>query len=258
MKLIRYSHRLILNRTMSTIADMRKPYKGEGDHFDVKDLVSREPYANFTKWFDIACKTEGIMEANAMALGTATKDGKPSVRMVLMKGYDKRGFVFFTNYESRKGNDLEENPAASVCFYWTNSNDPSETDVGTWSRQIRIEGTVEKVSESESVEYFNSRPRSSQIGACVSNQSRAISGREVLIKRKEELETEYADESKPVKKPDYWGGFRLVPNTFEFWQGQTNRLHDRLVFYKEDDPQISKSEVIQRGEDGWVLQRLSP
>merc|ERR1712241_67105 len=230
------------------IAAMRKPYKGKQDVFDVGDLVAKEPYQQFYAWFDEAKKTDGIMEANAMSLATASKDGKPSLHMVLMKAIDERGIVFYTNYLSKKSQDISENPNCSIMFYWE-----------PLMKSVRIEGIVEKVSEAESTEYFHSRPRSSQIGACVSErQSSCIKSREVLDKRNEDLNKLYEGNDTPIPKPDYWGGFRVVPEKFEFWQGQTNRLHDRIVFRKPEEGESVDPSVTLTGEDGWVLERLMP
>ncbi|XP_005109139.1 pyridoxine-5'-phosphate oxidase isoform X3 [Aplysia californica] len=235
------------------IAGMRKPYKGKQEVFDVGDLVAKEPFGQFTAWFEEAKNTDGIMEANAMAIATATKDGKPSVRMVLMKGIDKKGIVFYTNYGSRKAQELEENPFASLLFYLSTNSETS-----TISRQIRIEGRVERVSEAESTQYFHSRPRTSQMGAVVSQQSTLIKNREELDKRNQELLDKYEGNDIPIPKPDYWGGFRVVPNRFEFWQGQTNRLHDRIVFRKPEEGEKVDPNFTHTGEEGWVYERLMP
>lgn len=230
------------------VASMRKPYRDKLDIFDVKDLKSKEPFEQFSAWFEEAKSTPGIFEANAMALATATRDGKPSVRMVLMKGLSKEGIDFYTNYHSRKAQDLVENPVGSLMFYWESLN-----------KSVRIEGKVDKLSKEQSEEYFHSRPRSSQIGACVSEkQSSAIPSREVLDNRKKGLESEYGDESVTIPKPDYWGGFRLVPDRYEFWQGQSNRIHDRIVFRKPQAGESVDPTVTFQGSDGWVYERLQP
>jgi len=188
-----------------------------------------------------------------MAIATATKDGKPSVRMVLMKGIDKKGIVFYTNYLSKKASDLEENPLASLLFYWS-----ANTETSTISRQVRIEGKVERVPQEESLQYFHSRPRSSQIGACVSIQSSLCKDRQELDKRNEELLTKYENNDTPIPKPDCWGGFRVVPQRFEFWQGQTNRLHDRIVFRRQEEGETVDTIMTHAGDDGWLLERLMP
>ncbi|KAK7494892.1 hypothetical protein BaRGS_00013771 [Batillaria attramentaria] len=215
---------------MADVSGIRRPYHNKNEIFDVKDLVAREPFAQFEAWFEEARKTPGIDEPNAMAIASATRDGCPSVRMVLMKHIDKQGVVFYTNYGSRKAKEL-----------------------------VRIEGKVERVPEEESDHYFHERPRASQIGALVSqNQSSVVPSREALDKRNAELQDMYAEESKIIPKPDYWGGYRVVPSVFEFWQGQTNRLHDRLRFRKPSSGEKINPELTQTGDDGWLLERLSP
>lgn len=228
------------------IGGMRHPYKNAQEVFLEKDLVSKEPFGQFKQWFDKASHTTGILEANAMCLATATRSGIPSARMVLLKSYGKEGFKFYTNYGSRKGQELVDNPQASLCFYWE-----------PLMRSVRIEGEVKRLTEVESNEYFQTRPRSSQIGANVSDQSKVIASRDVLTEKQRQLEERYTDESVPILKPGNWGGFIVVPRTVEFWQGQSNRLHDRIRFRRlradEDLPEHS-----QRGEDGWVYERLAP
>lgn len=201
----------------------------------LESQVMSDPFDQFLKWFDEAV-TAGLREPNAMALTTANKEGKPSSRMVLLKGVDKQGFVWYTNYGSRKAHDLCENPNAALLFYWNEMN-----------RQVRVEGSVEKVPEAESDKYFHSRPRGSQLGAIVSKQSTVIAGREVLQQDYKKLEQKYSDGSL-IPKPEYWGGYKLTPTLFEFWQGQQSRLHDRL--------QYSQREV--DGSTVWHIERLSP
>lgn len=166
-----------------------------------------------------------------MTLATATKDGVPCARIVLMKSFDERGFVFYTNYNSRKGAELAENPRACLLFYWS----------ALW-RQVRIEGTIEKVSEEESEQYFHSRPLGSQIGAWASNQSHPIESRAVLEARFKEFDSKFGDN---VPRPPYWGGYRVEPEVIEFWQGQENRLHDRLRYTLQAD-------------GSWIIDRLNP
>ncbi|XP_066942864.1 pyridoxine/pyridoxamine 5'-phosphate oxidase-like isoform X2 [Macrobrachium rosenbergii] len=229
------------------IGGMRKPYKGKNEAFTEDDLVAKEPFAQFREWFDQACSTPGIIEANAMCLATSTKCGKPSARMVLLKGYGKDGFRFFTNYTSRKGEELAENPQASLCFYWE-----------PLMRSVRVEGTVEKLSEKESDDYFHSRPRSSQIGACISPQSKVIEGRHILTEKEQDLLEEYSDDKKIIPKPETWGGFRVVPEVIEFWQGQTTRIHDRIRFRKPLPDEVLDEQLTKQGEDGWFYERLAP
>ncbi|ERN02919.1 hypothetical protein AMTR_s00135p00077960 [Amborella trichopoda] len=197
--------------------------------------VKGDPVRQFAKWFEDAVAAN-VHEPNAMALSTANKSGKPSSRMVLLKGFDDHGFVWYTNYRSRKSRELFENPQASLLFFWEPLN-----------RQVRVEGTVEKVSDEESDKYFHSRPRGSQIGAMVSEQSSIIPRRDVLHQAYKELEIKFADGS-VIPRPKHWGGFRLKPTSFEFWQGQTSRLHDRLLY----------SPVEVDGKRVWRVDRLAP
>ncbi|XP_051894825.1 pyridoxine-5'-phosphate oxidase [Pristis pectinata] len=227
------------------VAAMRKSYKCDQDAFEENHLVSLDPMKQFGNWFEEAAKCPSIQEANAMCLATCTKDGKPSARMLLLKGFGPDGFRFFTNYESRKGRELEINPFAAIVFYWEPLN-----------RQVRIEGRVAKLSSKESEGYFHSRPKSSQIGAVVSHQSSVIPDREFLRKKNAELEELYKDQE--VLKPDYWGGYLLEPDTIEFWQGQTNRLHDRILFQRLGEEQVPDSTLIHKAEGHWVYKRLSP
>nr|XP_020460387.1 pyridoxine-5'-phosphate oxidase isoform X2 [Monopterus albus]XP_020460388.1 pyridoxine-5'-phosphate oxidase isoform X2 [Monopterus albus] len=227
------------------LSDMRKKYKGDEDCFEESHLASMDPIKQFGNWFDEATKCPDIGEPNAMCIATATTDGRPSARMVLLKGYSNEGFRFFTNYESRKGSELESNPYASLLFYWDPLN-----------RQIRIEGTVERISRQSSCEYFHSRPRSSQIGAVVSRQSTPVPNRDYLRQKYEELEEKYKDTEVPM--PDYWGGYIIKPCLIEFWQGQTNRLHDRIVFTKPKDGESELGKFQHAAEGGWVYQRLAP
>jgi pyridoxamine 5'-phosphate oxidase len=194
------------------------------------DQLDADPLSEFSLWFAKAVEMEPF-EANAMSLATADAQGRPSVRIVLLKELDERGFTFFTNYESRKGRELREQSWASLLFYWPRQH-----------RQVRIEGDVEMLTESESDAYFASRPRGSQIGAWVSSQSQPVSSRAMLERCRAELEQNYRDQ--PVLRPPHWGGYRLVPQNFEFWQGQPDRLHDRISY--------------QRDEQGWVRTRLQP
>jgi pyridoxamine 5'-phosphate oxidase len=192
-----------------------------------------DPLLLFDEWLRVAVES-GLREPNAMTLATSTPDGRPSARVVLLKSYDSEGFVFFTNYESRKGRELAENPQAALVFWW-----------GELERQVRVEGRVQRVSAAESDAYYHSRPLGARLGAWVSAQSSVIGGRSVLEERLAELTREYpsAGESSPPRPP-FWGGYRVAPQAIEFWQGGVHRLHDRLLY--------------RRTEGGWELARLSP
>lgn len=195
-----------------------------------KSSVRSNPIDQFAVWFDEAHKAK-IPEINAMTLATADANGKPNARIVLLKGFDEKGFVFFTNYDSVKGNELSENPNAALCFFYQQLE-----------RQIRISGIVSKLSKEESFEYFKTRPLESRIGAWASEQSKIIENRELLKKRFDEYKKTFSDAEIPL--PSNWGGFRIEPETFEFWQGRENRLHDRISYKKNGEK--------------WGIVRLSP
>ena len=211
-----------------SLSDLRREYALAG--LKESDL-DPNPFKQFDKWFQQALGA-GLPEPNAMTLATATLDGKPSARIVLLKGFDERGFVFFTNYESQKGRELSSNPQAALVSYWIELE-----------RQVRICGRVSRVSAEESEEYFQSRPLGSQLGAWASQQSEVVGGRKTLEERLEQLTREY--QTKPVPLPPYWGGYRVAPETIEFWQGRPNRLHDRLRYALQSNSQ-------------WLIERLSP
>jgi pyridoxamine 5'-phosphate oxidase len=211
-----------------TIADLRKDYS-------LQDLnesqIDPNPFTQFKLWFDQAVEAQ-LPEPNAMAIATCTVDGRPSLRMVLLKDIDRQGFVFFTNYNSRKGQELTANPHAALVFWWAELE-----------RQVRITGNVEQVSPAISDQYFYSRPDNSRLGAWASNQSQVIANREVLEQQLTEYYHKY--ENQPIPRPEYWGGFRVIPEEIEFWQGRSSRLHDRLIYVKCSDT-------------SWKIQRLSP
>jgi pyridoxamine 5'-phosphate oxidase len=206
---------------------MRREYAREGL---AEADVDADPVVQFGRWFEQA-EQGGLLEPHAMTLATATPDGRPSARMVLLRGFDQRGFCFYTNYQSRKGDELAANPRAALVFWW----DKLE-------RQVRIEGRVERTSRAESEAYFSSRPPGSQLSAAASPQSRVIDGRATLERRVTELATGQRDGQVPL--PEFWGGYRLAHEVVEFWQGRPNRLHDRLRY--------------RRAGSGWKLERLAP
>lgn len=210
-----------------TLADLRKEYSLAG--LSEKDLA-KDPFRQFERWFQEA-EAAKIPEPNAAVLATASREGRPSARMVLLKGFDGRGFTFYSNYESRKGREMEANPHAAYLFPWV-----------ALERQVIVEGTVSRISREESEAYFMSRPRASQLAAWASAQSSVIPGREALDRAMKATEEKFSGVQAPL--PPAWGGFRIAPESVEFWQGRRSRLHDRLRY--------------RRSGSAWVVERLSP
>lgn len=200
---------------------------------DVLDLehLDNDPVKQFEEWFNEAKATE-MPDPNGMSLATVSASGQPSLRTVLLKYFDRTGFVFFTNYESRKSREIEENPLVSLMFPWI-----------ILERQVIIYGKAERVSYMESLKYFTSRPKGSQIGAWVSQQSSVITSRSLLMSKFEEMKQKFSKGEVPL--PSFWGGYRVVPHAIEFWQGRENRLHDRFIYTKQED-------------DSWKIERLAP
>jgi pyridoxamine 5'-phosphate oxidase len=212
-----------------SLPDIRREYA----HTTLSEReVDADPIRQFERWFEEA-RTAGIQEVNAMTLATATPDGHPSARIVLLKGVDARGFVFFTDYRSHKGHDLTGNPRAALVFYWA-----------AMERQVRVTGPAARISREESAAYFDSRPLASRLSALASDQSSVVASRAVLESRADELAREYATGAPPI--PSYWGGIRVAPESVEFWQGRRSRLHDRLRYTRA------------RADGLWIIERLSP
>ncbi len=206
---------------------IRQGYKNMG--LDKEDL-NADPIIQFESWFEEAKKAEPI--PTAMSLATVNNIGEPTLRTVLLKLFDKKGFIFFTHYKSRKANDITDNPNVAVLFNWV-----------ALERQVSITGVAEKIKTKESIKYFISRPRGSQLGAWVSDQSSVLSSRKILEMKLEEMKSKFSDGEIPL--PDFWGGYRIVPKTFEFWQGRPNRLHDRFLY--------SKHSI-----ESWKIDRIAP
>lgn len=216
------------NQRAADLAALRREYGDQG--VDVPDLAP-DPITMFQRWMDDTVQS-GLHEPNAMVVTTVSAEGRPSTRMVLLKAVDERGFVFYTNYESQKGEDIEANPAVSLLFPWHDLQ-----------RQVRVEGTATRVTQQESEAYFSSRPRGSQLGAWASPQSREVASRAELDDLYEAVEERFGD-SVDVPLPPQWGGYVVRPDVVEFWQGRKGRMHDRMVFRRE--------------EDGWSTVRLAP
>lgn len=216
-----------LSELSKKIAQLRQEYSAEPL---TKKTVLKDPFKQFEYWFNEALTAE-LLEPNAMTLATASKEGLPSARTVLLKHFDEQGFTFFTNYGSKKSKQIEENPNVALLFAWL-----------PLQRQVKIEGVVEKISTVESLNYFLSRPQGSQLGAWVSEQSSVISSRSVLANKLEEMKQKFKNGKIPL--PSFWGGFKVIPSKIEFWQGQPSRLHDRILFTLVNDE--------------WKIERLAP
>jgi pyridoxamine 5'-phosphate oxidase len=212
----------------TSIAHLRREYQSKAL---LEKKAPRNPFKLFQYWFTEALKSK-VFDANAFALATTSLKGKPSNRIVLLKGLDDRGFIFFTNYRSQKGKEISHKAVASLLFFWPEL-----------IRQVRIDGKVEKISSKESDAYFKTRPRGSQIGAWASDQSEVVPDREFLEKREKELDAKYR--AKTIPRPPHWGGYRVIANSIEFWQGRPNRLHDRLRYARQS-------------KGVWRIERLSP
>ncbi|GAB0097957.1 Pyridoxamine 5'-phosphate oxidase [Sergentomyia squamirostris] len=229
------------------ISALRYKYLDRTEAFKEDSLRQKEPFSLFREWFEEVLNDKAVLEPNGMCLSTVDESGQPSSRFVLMKGYTNEGITFFTNYESHKAKHMLKNPRVALNFYWF-----------AHKRQIRVEGTVSKVSQEESEEYFRSRPVDSQMSASASKQSEKVPSREYLDALVEEVQRKTETNAGRVPMPN-WGGYLVKPHLFEFWQGQANRLHDRIVFRrfhgveKEVDGTLTK-----QGDDGWVYERLAP
>ncbi|GMS88937.1 hypothetical protein PENTCL1PPCAC_11112, partial [Pristionchus entomophagus] len=245
---------LVVTRTMNTpmdIASWRKAYCSDRQHLLEDSLPTRDPFKLFDLWFrEVAARKDDLSyeEINAVSVSTVSAEGRPSSRMVLLKSYDDGGFTFYTNYDSRKGTQLAANPNAALLFYWPH-----------FHRQVRVEGLVERVPQEQAIAYWNSRPISSRIGGKASAQSTVIPDREHLERRKHELEQAVASQGETAAaKPPTWGGLLLRPRYFEFWQGQSDRLHDRICFSTERPASDSAEFVRPSDRPDWHMFRLSP
>lgn len=214
---------------MPDVAELRREYTAGGIS---EETLDPDPVAQFREWFNQACSAE-LLEPNAMALATADTNGRPGLRTVLLKAFDERGFVFFTNYESAKAREIANNPQVALLFPWL-----------ALERQVKIAGHAERISSAESLRYFVSRPFGSRLGAWVSQQSSVIRSRSLLEQKLQEMKQRFRDGEVPL--PSFWGGIRVIAEEYEFWQGRANRLHDRLRYRKGENP------------DQWIIERLAP
>lgn len=233
-------------RAQNDLSDMRRPYRDQDDGIEESQLPTRDPIKLFENWFQMVKESKTVYEPNAFCISTAGKDGQPTSRMVLLKGFDQDGFRFFSHKTSKKGRDIAENPKVAMLFYWDSFN-----------RQVRIEGTAEMLPIQAAEDYFKRRPQSSQIGAAISDQWSLIESRDELMKKYDDLKAELGD--KTPERPQTWVGYLVRPKRFEFWQGNTNRVHDRIIFGKptgdvgDYDPKLTK-----QAENGWLMERQLP
>lgn len=232
-------------RAKNDLSDMRKPYRDQDDGIEESQLPSLDPIKLFQDWFERVKESKSVYEPNAFCICTASKDGQPSARMVLLKGFDEEGFRFFSHYSSQKGQNIAENPKVAMLFYWDSFN-----------RQVRVEGLAERLPQQTAEDYFKRRPQSSQIGAAISDQSSLIESREALMKRYDDLKAELGDATPP--KPPTWGGFLIKPERFEFWQGNTNRVHDRIIFRRPKANEQPDGKLSRLAENGWIMERMLP
>ena len=216
-----------MSDTAGDFTQLRREYVSEGI---TDSTLDADPFKQFTEWFDVACQVRPD-DASSMTLATANKQGMPSARIVLLKHFDADGFAWYTDYQSQKGQELEENPQAEILFYWYGLE-----------RQIRIQGHVEKLSADQADIYFHQRPLGSQLSAAASEQSQPVASRQVLEERVAQLQEQFTEQVVPC--PQRWGGYRLIPEKFEFWQGRENRLHDRFQYRLSDN--------------NWIIERLQP
>jgi len=234
-------------KTMTSLKDIRVPYEYDGNAaLNDQNVKTLNPFDLFKQWMEEAVKQTAIKQPNKMVLATCSQSGRPSSRYVLLKEYDNEGYVFYSCLNSKKSKEIKANPFVALNFYWE-----------FFHRQVRIEGKAVEVSREQTTEYFVSRPKGSQISAAISPQSDPIPDRKFLEDAYSKLETEYAEkDSLPL--PEDWSGFRVVPDYFEFWAGNTDRLHDRYIFDKRMEQNEFDNKTMTRGSDDWIIYRLAP
>lgn len=235
------------SRAAHDLSDMRRPYRDQDDGIEESKLASRDPIKLFEDWFQAVKSSNTVYEPNAFSISTCGSSGQPTSRMVLLKGFDQDGFRFFTHYSSQKGQDIESNNKVAMLFYWDSFN-----------RQVRIEGSAKKLPEQVAVDYFSRRPQSSQVGAAISDQKSLIESRAALMEKYNKLKADLGD--KAPEKPETWGGYLIRPEKFEFWQGNTNRVHDRIIFERKIDHSTARIDgsLIKEAENGWLMSRQLP